>query len=201
MLVTKTVSVANIQEALDCGYSLIGENKVQEALQKLELAERNPELDFHFIGHLQTNKIKDVIRFATCIQSIDRLKLAQLLDRQLQQENRKMDILIQVNTSYENSKSGVAPEQAVDLIREISTMPSLKIRGLMTIGLLTEDEQQVRRCFRQLRAIREEVLHLQLPGVEMDVLSMGMSGDLEIAIEEGSTMIRVGSAVFGERSY
>lgn len=199
MFVTKTVPIEIIQSALDCGYTLIGENKVQEALQKMELVEKNQGLDFHFIGHLQTNKVKEVIRFATCIQSVDRIKLAHMLDQHLQKENRSMDILIQVNTSFEESKFGASPESVIPLIQEIAQMKSLNIKGLMTIGLFSDDESKVRQCFKRLKTIQSEVRNLQLPGVSMDVMSMGMSGDLEIAIEEGSTMIRVGTAIFGRR--
>lgn len=201
MFVTKTVPVERIQIALDTGNLLIGENKVQEALQKTELIERNPGLDFHYIGHLQTNKVRDVIKFATCVQSVDRLRLATALDQRLQKEGRSLDVLIQVNTSFEDSKFGVTPQDAIPLIQEVAQLKSLNIKGLMTIGLFSDEADKVRECFRRLRQVREEALDLNLPGVSMDVMSMGMSGDLEIAIEEGSTMIRVGTAIFGERQY
>lgn len=201
MLVTKTVPVERIQYALNAGQMLIGENKVQEALQKLDLIEHHPGLDYQFIGSLQTNKVKDVLRFATCVQSVDRMRLARALDQQLQKEGRILDILIQVNTSYEESKFGVTPEEAIPLIKEVADIKTLNIKGLMTIGLFSEDEEKVRACFRKLKQIQLEVQSLALPGVQMDVLSMGMSGDLDIAIEEGSTMIRVGTAIFGQRDY
>ncbi|WP_430112848.1 YggS family pyridoxal phosphate-dependent enzyme [Paenibacillus sp. B1-33] len=202
MLVTKTVPVERIQMALDAGENLIGENKVQEGLQKREpLTSANPSLDFHFIGHLQTNKVKDVLKFATCIQSVDRMKLATALHERLQKEGRTMDVLIQVNTSYEESKFGAAPEDALALIQEVAKLDTLRIKGLMTIGLFTDDQDKVRKCFKLLQNIRREAQELALPNVSMEVMSMGMSGDFETAIEEGSTLVRVGSAIFGKRIY
>jgi len=199
MLVTKTVSTAHIQVALDCGETLLGENKVQEALAKAQLLQHSPA-HWHFIGHLQTNKVKDVLKFATCVQSVDRLELAQKLSQRLQQEERELKILIQVNTSYEESKFGVAPEQALELIQRVAELPGLQLQGLMTIGLFSEQEQPVRDCFKRLRELQAQARALALPKASWDILSMGMSGDFEWAIEEGATLIRVGSLIFGERA-
>lgn len=201
LLATKTVPVEKIQIALQAGEHLIGENKVQEALKKHAELQTHSPLDFHFIGHLQTNKVKDVLKFATCIQSVDRMKLAHKLDERLQQEGRSMDILVQVNTSNEESKFGMDPEKAIPFIKELAHIDTLKIKGLMTIGLFSSDQARVRKCFQLLKDIQTKVQDLNLPNVEMDVLSMGMSGDLEIAIEEGATMVRVGTAIFGHRIY
>lgn len=199
MLVTKTVSCANIRSALACGETLLGENKVQEAWPKAqELSDTAAR--WHFIGHLQTNKVKDVLKFAACVQSVDRLELAQKLSQRLSQMERELPILIQVNTSYEASKSGVEPAAAVDLIQRVAELPGLKIQGLMTIGLLSEHEQAVRDCFRRLRELQFQARALELPNTSWDVLSMGMSGDFEWAIEEGATLIRVGSLIFGARA-
>ncbi|HEY9843083.1 MAG: YggS family pyridoxal phosphate-dependent enzyme [Candidatus Sericytochromatia bacterium] len=198
ILVSKTVAPERIRMALDAGATLLGENKAQELKQKAPLLQDTPAR-WHFIGHLQSNKIKDVLPWVEMIHSLDRLSLAQKLAERLETEpGRRLPVLIQVNTSYEASKSGVAPEQALELIRQVAALPALELRGLMTIGALSSDEQAVRACFRRLSALRADAeASLQTPLPE---LSMGMSGDFEIAIEEGSTLVRVGSAVFGERS-
>jgi len=200
LLATKTVDSDRIKFALQQGETLVGENKVQELEKKCgAIAEYNPEV--HFIGHLQTNKAKDVINWATCIESIDRLKLAKKLHNRLISENKKIDAYIQVNTSYEDSKFGVAPEKALELIEAVSKFETINIKGLMTIGLFSTEPEKVRKCFRLLKNIQKEAMALNLPGVSLKELSMGMSGDLEIAIEEGATIIRVGTAIFGERMY
>lgn len=201
LLATKTVPIEKIQVAIDAGETLLGENKIQEALSKQAGLQHDSSLNWHFIGHLQTNKVKDVLKFATCIQSVDRMKLANKLDERLRQEGRSIDILVQVNTSYEESKFGIKPEEAIPFIQEVSKLDTLRVKGLMTIGLFTDDKHKVRKCFRLLKDIQTKVKEMNIPNVEMGVLSMGMSGDLEIAIDEGATMIRVGTAVFGKRIY
>lgn len=200
LLATKTVDSDRIKFALQQGETLVGENKVQELEQKCEaIAECNPEV--HFIGHLQTNKAKDIINWATCIESIDRLKLAKKLHNRLLSENKTIDAYIQVNTSYEESKFGIAPEKALELIKQVSQLETINIKGLMTIGLFSSEPEKVRKCFRLLKKIQSEAIALDLPGVSVKELSMGMSGDLEIAIEEGATIVRVGTAIFGARMY
>lgn len=201
LLATKTVDVTRIEKALALMEKpLMGENKVQELEEKgPQLAE--PRTDIHFIGHLQSNKIKHVLRWADCIQSVDRLSLAKKLQNRLEFEHKHIDILVQVNTSYEDSKFGIQPEQAVELVKKISQFDRIHIKGLMTIGLFSDDKDKVRACFQRLVAIQQQVIAQKIPGVAMDELSMGMSGDLEIAIEEGATIIRVGTAIFGKRQY
>ena len=137
----------------------------------------------------------------SCLQSLDRLELAQKLHQRLLFENKTLDVLIQVNTSEEKSKFGVAPENAIDLIQQVSQLETLQIKGLMTIGLFSAETKKVRKCFQHLKKIQQDVIALNLPNVEMKELSMGMSGDLETAIEEGATIIRVGTAIFGQRIY
>lgn len=201
LMATKTVSTNRIKIALQTGQTLIAENKVQEVKEKYEDLKNIPHTS-HFIGHLQTNKIKDILKYGVqCVQSIDRLDLAEKLHQKLLAEGREMDILIQVNTSNEESKFGVSPENTLDLVNEISTLSTLKIKGLMTIGLFSSDEERVRICFQLLKRLQQEITNLNLPNVEMKELSMGMSGDLEIAIQEGATIVRVGTAIFGERIY
>lgn len=201
LMATKTVSADRIKIALQTGQTLIAENKVQEVKEKYEDLKNIPHTS-HFIGHLQTNKIKDILKYGVqCVQSVDRLDLAEKLHQKLLAEEREMNILIQVNTSNEESKFGVSPENTLDLVKEISTLSTLKIKGLMTIGLFSSDEERVRTCFQLLKSLQQKITNLNLPNVEMKELSMGMSGDLEIAIQEGATIVRVGTAIFGERIY
>ena len=198
VMATKTVDPERIREALRSGGHIIAENKIQEALEKYE-GLKDEDAAWHFIGHLQTNKVKDVLKFADMIHSVDRMSLVEKLDKRLLREGRSMDILIQVNTSYEDSKYGIAPEEAVSLVRETSRYDTLRIHGLMTIGLFTKDEVKIRKCFKLLKEIHDSVIKEGIDGVEMKYLSMGMSGDYHIAIEEGSNMVRIGTAIFGVR--
>ncbi len=201
LLATKTVSAENIKIALEAGEHLIGENRAQELKSKY-----NDLLDVphqkHFIGHLQTNKIKELLRYdVTCIQSIDRLDLAEKLQARLELEEKEMDVFIQVNTSNEESKFGVAPSGAIELTKQVSELPNIHIKGLMTIGLFSAEEHKVRVCFKLLKDLQQQIAALNIPRVEMKELSMGMSHDLEFAIEKGSTLVRVGTAIFGKRIY
>lgn len=200
LLATKTVSAERIKEAFACGEILIAENKVQELKEKYPALCGIPHCS-HFIGHLQSNKVKDIVRCGVeCVQSLDSLHLAEKLHQRLQEEGKTLEVLIQVNTSGENSKFGVAPERALELIYQVSKLDTLKVNGLMTIGALSEDEEKVRSCFRLLKQIGFQAASAVIANVRMREFSMGMSGDLEWAIEEGATIIRVGSAVFGKRS-
>jgi len=200
LLATKTVDSNRIKIALRQGESLLGENKVQELKQKcVAISELNPEV--HFIGHLQSNKVKEVLKWVTCIESIDRLSIAQKLHQRMVFEKKEVDVYIQVNTSLEDSKFGVAPESAIELVKEVAQLPNIHIKGLMTIGLLSSESTEVRKCFKLLKQLQKDIEALHIPNVEMKELSMGMSGDLEIAIEEGATIVRVGTAIFGERVY
>lgn len=201
LLATKTVSAERIRVALERGQMLIAENKVQELKEKYEDLKSIPH-ENHFIGHLQTNKIKDILKYdITCVQSLDRLELAEKLHQRLLAENKTMDVLIQVNTSNEESKFGVDPGEAIELTRKISNYTTLKIKGLMTIGLFSAETDKVRACFKILKKLQQDIITENIPDVEMKELSMGMSGDLETAIEEGATIVRVGTAVFGARIY
>ncbi|MCD8540693.1 MAG: YggS family pyridoxal phosphate-dependent enzyme [Leadbetterella sp.] len=199
LLATKTVPPERIRIALQAGYTLIAENKIQELKEKFEALKEVPHTR-HFIGHLQTNKIKDLLKYdVSCVHSLDRPDLAEKLHQRLQATNKTLDVLIQVNTSGEESKFGVSPDKAVELVRQVARLDTLKIKGLMTIGLFSADAVKVRECFRLLKAIQQEILALKIPAVEMQELSMGMSGDLEMAVAEGSTLLRIGTAVFGQR--
>lgn len=198
LLATKTVSAENINIALQCGETLIGENKVQELKEKFEPL-KSIQHSTHFIGHLQTNKIKDVLKYIDCIQSVDRIDLVQKLDHRLQQEGKSLDIMLQVNTSYEESKFGANPASIIAFAREVSKYDTINVKGLMTIGLFSAEEIKVRKCFKLLNSIKSTLDNLQLQNFDLKELSMGMSNDLEIAIEEGATIIRVGTAIFGKR--
>ena len=198
LLATKTVPFEKIKMAIDAGATLIGENKMQELRDK-DPGLKKVNIERHFIGHLQTNKIKDVLKYVPCIQSLDRLHLAQELDRQLQKENRNLDVFIQVNTSFEESKFGLRPDEAVSFIREIKKYDTLNIKGLMTIGLLDVEKEKMQPSLRLLRLIRDEIYAAGIDNVKELKLSMGMSQDLELAIAEGSNMVRIGTSVFGNR--
>lgn len=199
LLATKTVPAERIEIALRAGQTLIAENKVQELKDKFEYLTTIPHVN-HFIGHLQTNKIKDILKYnVSCIHSIDRFDLAEKLHQRLLKENKTMEVLIQVNTSFEESKYGASPTEVLDLVRQIATLNTLQIKGLMTIGILSAEAKKVRQCFQLLKHIQQEIIALHIPQVSMKELSMGMSGDLEIAIAEGATIVRVGTAIFGQR--
>ena len=201
LLATKTVPAECIKIALLAGKTLIAENKVQELKEKYEALKDVPHTN-HFIGHLQTNKIKDLLKYdVSCIQSLDRLDLAEKLHQRLQFENKTIEVLIQVNTSFEESKFGASPDNAIELVKQIAQLETLKIKGLMTIGLFSAETEKVRKCFQLLKNIQQQIIALKIPNVEMQELSMGMSGDMETAIAEGATIIRVGTAIFGQRIY
>jgi hypothetical protein len=197
--VSKTVEAERIQEAVEAGATLLGENRVQEAAGKIE--EVRGEVTWHLVGHLQRNKVKQAIGMFEMIQSVDSLRLAREIDKRLEQVGRVMEVLVEVNTSGESSKFGMPPEEAVDLIGRMAHLKHIAVRGLMTIGRFTDDEAVVRDCFRTLRRLSEEVARAGIEGVEMQYLSMGMTSDFEPAIEEGSNMVRIGTAIFGPRTY
>jgi pyridoxal phosphate enzyme (YggS family) len=201
MLATKTVPADRIAIAVKIGEHLIGENKIQELRDKNHIL-KGQNLERHFIGHLQSNKIKDVIRYADCIQTIDRISIAEALNKRLEDHEQDLDIMVQVNTSFETSKFGIRPEEIADFISQLKKLPRLRITGLMTIGLFDEEAEKVRPSFTLLRLLKDRILETGLLSSEtFRHLSMGMSGDLEIAVEEGATIVRVGTAIFGQRIY
>lgn len=195
--VSKTRSAEEIEAAQQCGLTIVGENRVQEAEEKK--AAVGVSLSWHMIGHLQSNKAGKVVELFDVVQSVDRLSLAQVLARRAEAVGRRLDILLQVNTAGTASQSGADPERTVDLVGQVADLPALHIRGLMTIGAHSEDERLVRASFARLRRLAEAVEAAGMDGVEMRDLSMGMSGDFEWAIAEGSTMVRLGTALFGVR--
>ncbi|PSL09638.1 hypothetical protein CLV44_13017 [Marinobacterium halophilum] len=198
--VSKTFSEPQLRLAYEAGCRQLGENKVQEAYRKWGNLSDLPELQWSVIGHMQTNKAKLVARFASEFQALDSLKLAEALDRRLQAEGRGLDVFVQVNTSGESSKYGLAPDKVATFLQQMPDFSALRVRGLMTLALFSSDVPRVRACFASLRELRDH-LRQEIPiGVTLDDLSMGMSGDFEIAIEEGATVVRVGQAIFGARA-
>ncbi|UDL06941.1 YggS family pyridoxal phosphate-dependent enzyme [Marinobacter sp. CA1] len=197
--VSKTVDEARIRLAYQAGCRLLGENKVQEALGKTQILSDLPDLQWSVIGHLQTNKAKHVARFATEFQALDSLRLAEVLDRRLQLEGRGLDVFVQVNSSGEDSKYGLPPQDTAAFIRALSSYSALRVRGLMTLAIFSDDSARVRPCFARLRQLRDQLRQDASANVALDELSMGMSGDYELAIEEGATVVRVGQAIFGAR--
>lgn len=196
--VTKTVDAARIEQAIAAGVTDIGENRVQEAWRKYQ-AINAPSVHWHLVGHLQTNKAKRALQFATMIHSVDSVKLARELQTQAEKLERDIDILVQVNTSGEESKFGLEPAEAEGAIAEMAGMANLKIKGLMTIGAFTENMEVVRSCFVRLRQLRHQINDASFGRVQLQELSMGMTNDFELAIEEGATLVRVGRSIFGER--
>jgi pyridoxal phosphate enzyme (YggS family) len=195
--VSKTKPAALVAEAAAAGQRLFGENYVQELTAKA--AEVTMPVEWHFIGHLQSNKVKQIAGLVTMIHSVDRLSLAEEIDRQWERIGRNCDILVQVNVSAEATKSGTTTQDALQLVRQIAALPHLRVRGLMTMPPFFDDPEAARPYFRELRLLAEEIAALAIPGVAMQELSMGMSGDFEAAIAEGATLVRVGSAIFGTR--
>ena len=194
--VSKTVPAERLHYAYAAGIRLLGENKVQEAYDKWQALADLQGLNWAVIGHLQSNKVKYVARFAAEFQALDSLDIAESLDRRLQQEGRSLDVFVQVNTSDEPQKYGIAPDAAAAFIRALPQYSSLRLRGLMTLALFSDDKDAVRRCFIRLRELRD---YLQQADPAVAELSMGMSGDFELAIAEGATTVRVGQAIFGAR--
>ncbi|MBD9439802.1 YggS family pyridoxal phosphate-dependent enzyme [Pseudomonas sp. PDM04] len=198
--VSKTVEESRIRLAHQAGCVLLGENKVQEASRKWQAMSDLQSLRWSVIGHLQTNKAKVVAQFASEFQALDSLRLARALDRHLQDAGRSLDVFVQVNTSGEHSKYGLRPEDVPAFLGELPAFSALRVRGLMTLAVLSAEPERVRACFSLLRELRDQLRQDAPAGIELDELSMGMSGDYEIAIEEGATVVRVGQAIFGARS-
>jgi len=197
VVVTKTVDAERVREAVAAGAEVLGENRVQEAKEKIEKLGRTAS--WHLIGHLQTNKAKYAVKLFDLIHSVDDVELAREVDRQAARIGKVQDVLIEVSIAGEASKAGVAMQEATDLVRKAATLKNISIKGLMTIPPFLDDPEAVRPYFQKLRNLAASIANENLPGVSMQKLSMGMSGDFEVAIEEGATMVRVGTAIFGAR--
>lgn len=197
--VTKLHGVDEINEAIDCGITDIGENKVQEIMDKFEHVK---PVKWHLIGHLQTNKVKYIIDKVSMIHSVDSLRLAQEINKRAQQHGLTMDILIQVNSAQEESKFGITTEETGQLIHDVlDTCENIRIRGLMCIAPFEENPEDARVYFAEVKKLYDEYGKLEHPNLDFQYLSMGMSGDFQVAIEEGSNLIRVGTSIFGARDY
>ena len=196
--VSKTMPVDRVREAIDAGVAILGENYIQEAGEKFQQLGNDP-VSWHFIGHLQTNKAKYAVKIFDLIHTVDSVKLARELNKQAAGTKKIQHILIQVNIGDEAAKSGIPPEETMDLIRTASCFENLSIRGLMIIPPFLDDPEKVRPYFSSCRDLREAIKKDNIPGVSMDELSMGMTGDYEVAIEEGATLVRIGTAIFGKR--
>lgn len=195
--VSKTKPLPLLEEAYTCGIRDFGENRVQELAQK---AENMPsDIRWHMIGHLQKNKVKAAVRHAYMIHSVDSLSLAETISTEAVKQSKTVQILLEVNIAAEESKFGYSPSQALSELPLIAALPNLKIKGLMTIAPFTETAESNREYFRQLRELAVDITNKNIDNVDMEVLSMGMSGDFQVAIEEGATMVRVGTSIFGER--
>jgi len=197
--VTKTLSLQRITDAIDAGLRVFGESRIQEALKKVtsnELQVTSSKIEWHLIGHLQKNKAKTAVELFDMIQSIDSIELAKTIDRHALEAGKVQHVLIQVKLSHEDSKHGILKGNFLTNIREIGKLKNLNLRGLMTIPPFSENPEDSRRYFRELRTLRDES---RMPGYELPELSMGMTNDFEIAIEEGATMVRIGTAIFGDR--
>jgi pyridoxal phosphate enzyme (YggS family) len=197
MAVTKTVDDDRILEAIEAGVDIIGENYLQEARRKRESFGKS--LEWHMIGHLQTNKARFAVNLFDMVHSVDRVELAKELDRRAGSAGLTMKVLIEVNAAGETTKSGISASEAVSLVRFVAQLPNLSIQGLMTMPPFFDNQEEARPYFRRLRELKDEIDAEKIPRVEMKELSMGMSGDYAAAIEEGATIVRLGTAIFGER--
>ena len=199
LAVSKTFSHEHIRDAVCAGVTDIGENYVQELLKKRGQLPDEP-IRWHFVGHLQTNKVRSIVDWIHLIHAVDSLKLAQELDRRAAERERIVDVLIEVNTTGEASKFGVQPGQTLEMIRSFERLDAVRVAGLMTIGPFLPDPEQSRPMFRRLRQLKDRAAALGQRNVTMTELSMGMTGDFEVAVEEGATIVRIGTAIFGART-
>lgn len=199
--VSKTKPFEQLLAAYNAGERVFGENKVQEICAKYERIDEMPGAVFHMIGHLQTNKVRQVIDKVAMIHSVDSLHLAETIDREAAKAGIRMDILIEVNVAGEDSKFGIACDETEKLVRECAKLDNVHVCGLMTIAPFVEDSEQNRQVFKNLKQLCVDLKAKNIDNTDMDVLSMGMTGDYQVAIEEGATMIRVGTGIFGARNY
>ncbi|MDE6601859.1 MAG: YggS family pyridoxal phosphate-dependent enzyme [Lachnospiraceae bacterium] len=197
--VSKTKPLPALEEAYSCGCRDFGENKVQELVDKYEAMPK--DIRWHMIGHLQRNKVKYIVDKVFLIHSVDSLRLAQEIEKEAAKKDLCVNILVEVNVAGEESKFGTTSDEAAVLVEQIAELPHIRIRGLMTIAPYVEDSEQNRRYFAKLKQIYVDIIHKNIDNVFMEELSMGMTGDYEVAITEGATYIRVGTGIFGERKY
>ena len=196
--VTKNHTPEEMNEAIDAGVTDIGENRVQEILEKYENVKK---VNWHMIGHLQTNKVKYIIDKVDMIHSVESLRLAEEINKRAAAKNLVMDVLVEVNMADEESKFGVKPEEVEAFLHDLSQLPNIRVRGLMTVAPFVENPEENRVYFRKMRELLVDMNGKKIDNINMDTLSMGMTGDYEVAIEEGATIVRVGTGIFGERFY
>lgn len=199
LAVSKTKPVEVIREAVACGLTSLGENKVQEIMEKYE--PMGDGVHWHLIGHLQTNKVKYIIDKVDMIHSVESLRLAEEINKRAAAKSLVMDVLVEVNMAEEESKIGIQPERVEEFLRQIAPLPHIRVRGLMTVAPFVENPEENRVYFRKMRELLVDMNQKKIDNINMDVLSMGMTGDYEVAIEEGATIVRVGTGIFGERYY
>jgi len=197
--VSKTKPISMLQQAYDAGIRDFGENKVQEILEKYD--KLPTDIRWHMIGHLQRNKVKYIIDKVCLIHSVDSLRLAEEISKEAVKHNLTMPILIELNIAEETSKFGLNFEECEDMIRKISLLPNIQIKGLMTVAPFVKNAEENRQYFKTMKQLSVDIMTKNIDNVCMDILSMGMTGDYEVAIEEGSTHVRVGTGIFGERNY
>lgn len=197
--VSKTKPVEMLQEVYDEGIRYFGENKVQEMCDKMEVMPK--DINWNMIGHLQTNKVKYIVGKTSLIHSVDSLKLAEEIQKQAIKNNVIVDILVEVNIANEETKFGISTEEAIQMVKDIAKLDHIRIKGLMTIAPFVENPEDNRLYFREIKQLSVDINNQNIDNVCMDILSMGMTGDYMVAIEEGSTMVRVGTGIFGERNY
>lgn len=195
--VSKTVAPDRIRTAFDIGVRDFGENRVQELCEKTDILDM--ECNWHLIGHLQTNKVKYIIDRVSMLHSLDSLELALEIQKRAQKAGRRMDVLVQVNVSGEESKFGIRPEETLAFIKEAGKMENIRVKGLMTIAPLAANPEEIRWVFANLRKLLIDIRKENIDNIDMDYLSMGMSNDFEVAIEEGANIVRIGTALFGKR--
>ena len=197
--VSKTKPVPMLQEAYDGGNRDFGENKVQEIMDKYPVLPQ--DIRWHMIGHLQRNKVKYIVNKVFLIHSVDSLRLAEEISSQAEKKQVEVDVLVEVNIAQEESKFGTSREEAISLVEEIAKLPHVHVKGLMTIAPFVENPEDNRKYFRQIKELSVDIMKKNIDNVSMGVLSMGMTGDYMVAVEEGATMVRVGTGIFGERNY
>lgn len=199
LAVSKTVEVPKIKAAVECGLDELGENRVQEIMEKYEPL--GPDVKWHLIGHLQTNKVKYIIDKVKLIHSVESLKLAEEINKQAGKHGITADVLVEINMAGEESKFGILPEQAEEFIRELANLGNIRLRGLMTVAPFVENGEENRVYFRNMKQLLVDINAKKINNITMDILSMGMTGDYITAVEEGATIVRVGTGIFGSRNY
>ena len=197
--VSKTKPVEMLREAYDAGERVFGENKVQEIMDKYDLLPE--DIQWHMIGHLQRNKVKYIVDKVSMIHSVDSVRLAQTIEQEAAKKNVCVPILIEVNVAEEDSKFGLKMEEVLPLLEEICTYPHIQVKGLMAIAPFVENPEENREVFQKLRKLSVDIVKKNINNITMSVLSMGMTGDYEVAVQEGATMVRVGTGIFGARNY